>query len=380
MKTILVLSWFYHPFIGGAELFARAIAERLSDRYRFIIVTARMDKQLPSSETDEGTTIFRVGGGRRSDKFTYPLVALKKSLQLESVDLVHNIMVNASAVAAYFYLKLRSKPSLLTLQEGDSEEYVRDYLGPFFPIYPRLHRPFDRIHAISSFLRDEAVRHGADAKSVTVVPNGVDLRAFDREAWPPEEIEDLRRRLDLVGKRIIVSVSRLVSKNAIGDLLRALPVVLEHHPDAALLLVGDGNQRHRLETLASELGVRDRVRFAGSVEHRETAKHLLLSEVFVRPSTSEGLGSAFLEAMACGTPVVGTPVGGIVDFLRDGETGLFCEPRQPASVAAAVDRVLSERATAERLSEQGRELVRRDYDWNKIAEDIATIYEELLAK
>ncbi len=82
MKTILVLSWFYHPFIGGAELFARAISERLSGRYRFIVVTARMDKQLPKSETGNGTTILRLGGGRRSDKFTYPLLALKKALQL----------------------------------------------------------------------------------------------------------------------------------------------------------------------------------------------------------------------------------------------------------------------------------------------------------
>ena len=380
MKTILVLSWFYHPFIGGAELFARAIAERLSGRYRFIVVTARMDRRLPSSESCDGATIFRVGGGRRSDKFTYPLLALKKALQLESVDLVHTIMVNASAVAAYLYLKFRSNPSLLTLQEGDSEEYVRGYLGPFFPIYPRLHRPFDRIHAISSFLRDEAVRHGADDKSISVVPNGVDLRAFDREAYSSEEIIDLRSRLGLVGKRTIVSVSRLVSKNAIDDLLRAMPAILERHPDAALLLVGDGNQRLLLENLASALGVRDQVRFAGSVDHHETAKHLLISEIFVRPSTSEGLGSAFLEAMACGVPVVGTPVGGIPDFLRDGETGLFCEPRQPSSVAAVVDRVLRDRAMAGRLSGQGQDLVRRNYDWNKVAESIATMYEELLAK
>ena len=88
MKTILVLSWFYHPFIGGAEIFVRAVSERLRGRYRFNIVTARINKRLPNTEKADGITIHRVGGGRPSDKFIYPLSALRQALRLESVDLV----------------------------------------------------------------------------------------------------------------------------------------------------------------------------------------------------------------------------------------------------------------------------------------------------
>lgn len=380
MKTVLVLTWFYHPFIGGAELFVRAISERLSRRFRFTIVTAHAEKHLPAREAQDGVTVLRVGTGHSIDKFIYPLAALRGALRLESVDLVHAIMVNASAVAAYAYLKLRSRPSLLTLQEGDSEEYVRDYLGPFFPIYPRLHRPFDRIHAISSFLRDEAVRHGADPATISVVPNGVDTATFDRSAWDTQELCELRRGLDLDGKRIIISVSRLVPKNALDDLVRAMPSILRDHPDAALLLVGDGSELGKLEELTRRLGIENRVRFTGSVEHRDTAKYLLLSDVFVRPSASEGLGSAFLEAMACGVPVVATPVGGIPDFLRDGETGLLCRPHDPESVASAVHRSLADLSLAERLSRNGRELVQQDYDWDKVAARIGDLYEELLAR
>lgn len=380
MKTILVFSWFYHPFIGGAELFVRAIAERLSSRFRFIILTARTSRNLPRKEKLGEGAVLRVGTGHWTDKFIYPVPALMAALHNHSVDLVHPIMVNAASLTAYFYLQLRDKPSLLTLQEGDSEEYVKSYLGPFFAIYPKLHRPFDRIHAISSFLRNQAVGYGADPATISVVPNGVDTDIFTRSAWSSEKIAELRRDLGLEGKRVIISVSRLVAKNAIEDLVRALPSVAASHPDVTLLLVGDGEQRSRLEGLASELGIRERVRFAGAIEHRETAKYILLSEVFVRPSASEGLGSAFLEAMACEVPVVGTPVGGVVDFLREEETGLFCKPHCPESVASAIDRFLDDRALASGCAQKGRELVERSYRWDGVAERIGLIYEELLAK
>jgi phosphatidylinositol alpha-1,6-mannosyltransferase len=173
-------------------------------------------------------------------------------------------------------------------------------------------------------------------------------------------------------------VSRLVPKNALDDLIRAMPAIQESHPNTALLLVGEGGERCRLESMASELGIRENVRFAGSVEHREIARYLQLSDVFVRPSRSEGLGSAFLEAMACGVPVVGTPVGGIVDFLRDGENGLFCEPNRPETIADTVLRLLNDADLAKRLSHTGRRLVERDYTWDRVAERIGGIYEELL--
>jgi glycosyltransferase involved in cell wall biosynthesis len=378
-RTIVVLSWFYLPFIGGAELFVKAVTERLEKRFHFEIITARAKRTLPRIERRNGVTIRRVGTGWWIDKFVYPLPALGSILMHRPVHLVHSVMVNAAAVTAFLYLRLKRRPSLLTLQEGDSEAYVKSWLGPFFPVYPLLHRPFDRIHAISSFLEAQAVGYGADPKKIHIVPNGVDTEIFNPGARASEAAAELRHGLGLDEKRVLISVSRLVPKNGLQDLIRAMPRILRDQPRATLLLVGGGEDRARLETTARELGLGDHIRFIGEVSHEDTAKYLMLADVFVRPSVSEGLGSAFLEAMACGVPVVGTPVGGIVDFLRDGETGLFCRPKEPESVASAVGRLLSDDDLARRLSRNGRLVVEADYRWDTVAERIGAIYDEMLS-
>jgi glycosyltransferase involved in cell wall biosynthesis len=380
VKTVLIFSWFYLPHIGGAELFVREIVSRLAGRYRFVIVTARGDRALPPRETRDGAEIVRVGLGRSMDKLLYPLPAVVRALELDSVSLVHAIMVNASALASYFYLLVRHRPSLLTIQNGDSEEYVRRYLGPAFPIYPRLHRPFDRIHAISRHLRDQAVGYGADPGRISIIPNGVDTTVFSRSAYSREELDGLRSGLGLDGSRIVLSVSRLVLKNGIGELIQAMPAVASEHPDALLLLIGDGEDRAQLERMAKELRVETRVRFLGRMEPTDVARHLCLGEVFVRPSVSEGLGTSFLEALACEVPIVGTPVGGIPEFLTDGKTGLFCEPGNPESIARAVSRLLSDGELAGECATRGKAMVEASYQWDGVVERIAGLYDDLLRR
>ena len=96
----------------------------------------------------------------------------------------------------------------------------------------------------------------------------------------------------------------------------------------------------------------------------------------MRPSRSEGLGNAFLEAMAVGLPVVGTPVGGIVDFLRDGETGALVLPRHPSDLAMRLERLLADPALRQQLAAAGQQLVRERYDWEKLARDMGELLEQ----
>lgn len=378
VKTVLIFSWFYLPYVGGAELFVREIMTRLAGRYRFVVVTVRGDRALPRRETYGEVEILRVGLGAGIDKLLYPLPAVGKALRLDSVDLVHAIMVNASALASVLYRFVRPRPSILTIQNGDSEEYVRDWLGPAFPLYPRLHRPFDRVHVISRHLRDQALSYGTDPSRIRIIPNGVDLAVFSRSVHSEDDVGRLRAGLGLEGKRILLSASRLVLKNGIGDLVQAMPAIAAEHPDGVLLLIGDGEDRGQLERLSTHSGVEDRVRFLGSMDQRDVARHLCLADVFVRPSLSEGLGTAFLEALACEVPIVGTPVGGIPDFLEEGKTGLFCEPGNPESIARAVNRFLSEPELARRCAARGRAMVQKSYQWDAVAERIAGLYQELL--
>ena len=128
--------------------------------------------------------------------------------------------------------------------------------------------------------------------------------------------------------------------------------------------------------LAEQKGLAERVKFLGSKGHDKLPEILQACDIFIRPSLSEGLGNAFLEAIAAGLPIIGTPVGGIPDFLLDGHTGVFCQVRNPESIAQAVMRIQTEPGLRDRLTAQSLVLVRAKYDWDKIAQQM----DELLNK
>jgi len=130
-----------------------------------------------------------------------------------------------------------------------------------------------------------------------------------------------------------------------------------------------------LESLTVELGVSDRIIFAGDIYYEDLPGYLSMADVFARPSYSEGLGNAFLEAMAVGVPIIGTRVGGIVDFLENGVTGLFCEVGDQEDLAKRIKMVLSDVDLRKRLIENGRELVKRRYSWQSISDKFREIYE-----
>ena len=129
--------------------------------------------------------------------------------------------------------------------------------------------------------------------------------------------------------------------------------------------------------LADELGVYEQVRFVGTVSHEDLPGYLAVGEVFARVSRSEGLGTAFLEAMAAGLPVVASPVGGIPDIVHDGLNGLFAEPDDEAGIALCLSRILENPTLAKQFAEHAQETA-ADYSWEHIAERMARVYRGLI--
>jgi len=128
------------------------------------------------------------------------------------------------------------------------------------------------------------------------------------------------------------------------------------------------------------MGIGGRIRFIGHVPHDKLPGFLKKADIFIRPSLSEGLGTSFLEAMAMGLPVIGTRVGGITDFLKDNETGFFCEVRNPSSIARVVREILSRDNIAKvaQITQNARELIQTKYTWSKISEEIEGILDRLI--
>lgn len=195
-----------------------------------------------------------------------------------------------------------------------------------------------------------------------VMPMGVDSQRF---AAGPATSGDPGQTVLFVG--------RLAKKKGVEYLIRAFPEVLARHPDARLVLVGNGPCRAELGALSWQLGLTDRVRFVGAQPPAELPRFYRSSHVFVGPSVvarsgdTESFGLVFAEAMAAGCPVVGTTVGGIPGLVAHGRTGLLVEPESPAALAAAINHMLDSPTKAERMAALARRWVRRRLNWRHVA-------------
>ncbi len=379
-KKVLIFSTAYFPLVGGAEVAIDEITKRLPD-YHFDLITAKIKPGLACQEKYNNVHIYRVGFGKNIDKMLLPFLGLIKAQKLEKknkYDLIWSMMASFGGFLGLFFKYLHpAKPWLLTLQEGDPPEYILKRVGIFRFLFYQIFRRTDYIQAISSFLKNWSEELGAKCPKI-IIPNAVNIKHFSRE-YPKVELDKLRKCLGLEeNDKIIITTSRLSRKNAVDDVIRAMAILKSQgKTNYKFLILGSGNNEEKLKNLANKLGVCDQVIFVGFVKHDEMPKYLKISDIFIRPSLSEGLGNSFLEAMAAGLPVIATPVGGIPDFLFDGKTGLYCEVRNPESIADKISKILSNNKLKEELIKNGSELVKSKYDWDVIARRIKKIFDTI---
>jgi len=367
--------------IGGAEVAVKEITDRLSG-IEFDLICARIKKELPVHEKIGNVEVWRVGGGRgKSDKFLLPWRGFKLAKKLhreKRYDAIWAIMASFGGLAAARFKKhFPEIPYLLTLQEGDTPQHIRSRARWLGSGYDAMFRRADHLTAISEYLKEFARKHQAGA-GIDLIPNGVDMKLFSVKDNEVEELTNLKKELKK-GERdkFIVHTGRLTQKNGLEQIIRALPFLPEQFK---FLVVGGGADLEKLKDLAQELRVGERVIFAGEFPHPQMVKYLKISDVFVRPSLSEGLGNSFLEAMALGVPVIGTRVGGIPDFLRNEETGLFCEIGDPQDLAQKIKKLFSDDDLRQRIVDNGKKLIAEKYDWDQIVKKMKNIFNKLSVK
>lgn len=220
----------------------------------------------------------------------------------------------------------------------------------------------DGVVAVSRFTRAALeTTMGVPAGKIALISNGVDLQRF----VPRPRRADLLARYNLAGRRVLLTVGRLYARKGMDRVIESLPDVRRVLPDISYLLVGDGPYMADLERLATALGVRDAVVFAGSVPDTELIDHYALADGFIMANRempdgdTEGFGLVFLEANACGIPVIAGKAGGSVDAVADGVNGLVVDGNEPPQIAAAILRLFQDDALRQRLIETGRAVAAR---------------------
>ncbi len=229
-----------------------------------------------------------------------------------------------------------------------------------------------RVVVLSTCVRDLVAAAGVDPARIRVLRHSIDARRFGPA--PPDPA--LLRRYGLEGRRVLLTIGRLVERKGVDRVLEALPALAADHPDLAYLVAGSGPHEPALRRRVRELGLEGRVVFAGAVPEEELPRLYNLASVFVMVSryirskaTIEGFGLVYLEAGASALPVVAGGSGGVVDVVRDGENGLLVDPESPADVAGALRFLLGHPEEARRMGARGRELALRPANWEIFALD-----------
>ncbi|MFI8994809.1 glycosyltransferase family 4 protein [Streptomyces sp. NPDC053542] len=216
----------------------------------------------------------------------------------------------------------------------------------------------------------------AAAARMTQLPPGVDEKTFH----PGSGGDEVRARLGLAGRPVVVCVSRLVPRKGQDTLIEAMPRIRTAVPDAALLIVGGGPYEKDLRALAETRGVADDVYFTGAVPWAELPAHYGAGDVFAMPCRTrrggldvEGLGIVYLEASATGLPVVAGDSGGAPDAVLDGETGWVVPGGSPTAAADRIVPLLQDPDLRRRMGERGRAWVEEKWRWDLLAERLRTL-------
>lgn len=213
---------------------------------------------------------------------------------------------------------------------------------------------------------------------VSVLTPGVDIERFR----PDLRTQDIRERFGIGARPLVVCVSRLVTRKGQDVLIRGMRRIRRRVPEAALLIVGAGPAEARLQRMAREAPP-ESVFFAGQVSHEELPRYYAVGDVFAMPCRNrlgglevEGWGIVFVEAAACGRPVIVGDSGGARETLVDGETGFLVDGNDAAEVADAVASLLEDPPMAEQMGKAGRAWVERDHTWAESASMLTRWLEE----
>lgn len=365
----------FPPEVGGIETYATELARRFTRFFDPFLVVAPAKPTSPAVDHRLPYPVHRIAA---SNPFL-GMMALPGMPPL----------LRRSGIRNTFHTQWQTLPAaVFARRQGQADHiyaaaHARELLfnpfgaiplvGQWYEQYKRrLLREVDLFFPVSEYTAALLRDHGVRDEAIRTVINGTDPDRFY-----PASGHEARKRLGITADKVLLTITRLVGRKGVDTTLRAFQQVLRRHPDSCYVVVGDGEMRTELRGLANELGIASSVRFEGRVPHDSLLQYYNACDAFVMPSKTEspdveGFGIVFLEANACGKPVIGTYSGGIPSAVVNEETGILVEERDPEALAGAINRLFGDPELAQTLGKRGRERVEREANWDMAAEKIVT--------
>ena len=378
-KKILLVTNDFGPRAGGIETFVIGLLERIKGHEVTVFTSQQGDTSVYDQQWLDK---FGVRVIRDQSKILLPTWrvtrAAQKIVAAKNIDVV---VFGAAAPLALMSPSLRKSgvKKIIALTHGHEVWWARIF--PFNFAIKRIGKSVDHLTYLGEFTR-QAISKALSRKSATEmvkIAPGIDTAHF----IPQPDAMQKRKELGLQDKKIIISVGRLVHRKGQDNLIQAMPAVLKKIPNAHLLLVGEGPYKKHLEKLVMKSSLEQNVTFAGRIMYDRLPSYLSAADLFAMPSRSrffglevEGLGIVYLEASACGIPVVAGNSGGAPDAVLEGVTGLCVDGTNIEQITAAIVEICSDAERASHMGAAGRNWIVDQWRWDIWSEEFNALLVE----
>jgi phosphatidylinositol alpha-1,6-mannosyltransferase len=364
-SPVLFVTNDFGPRAGGIETFVIGLIERRPFGQTIVYASAQ-----PNSEEYDKAWKSEFGVIVVRDRAKILLPTPRVTRNLVRIIKESDIQVAAFGAAAPLGLlsgsmKRAGVRKTVALTHGHEVWWAKVF--PFKLALRKIGTSVDSLTYLGEFTKQaisQSLAKASAEKMVKIAP-GIDVDHFS-----PQDSTQLRRDLKLVNKRVIVSVGRLVHRKGQDHLIQSMPEILKSVPNAHILMVGQGPYLKHLEKLVKDLNLVDHVSFIGRIQYAQLPQYICAGDIFAMPSRSrffglevEGLGIVYLEASACGLPVIAGSSGGAPDAVLDGVTGLVVDGEDNQEIAAAAIKLLQDVDGSKAIGLAGREWIIENWRW-----------------
>ncbi len=363
MASILLVTNDFGPRAGGIESFVIGLLERIPAGEVIVYTSFQPEHE---SYDQKWFSDYQVRVVRDKSKVLLPTPRVIRNLQkVVRQNSITKVWFGAAAplgVSSRWLRKVGVK-QIVALTHGHEVWWSK--IWPFSWAISEIGKQVDYVTYLGDFTKAALATQIKDSSKLIRVAPGIDTNHFS-----PREVSTLRERYGLANRPTVISVGRLVHRKGQDRLIEAMPKVLESIPDAALVLVGEGPYRKRLDGLVKKYDLSNHVFFIGRINFAELPNYICMGDVFAMPSRSrlfglevEGLGIVYLEASSCGLPVIGGASGGAPDAVLNGETGYVVDGNDLNAISTQIVKLLNDAKLRQNMGERGREWAIESWRW-----------------
>lgn len=382
---VLFFNYEYPPLGGGAGNATKYILEEFSkiEDLELDLITSSIDDSFSQEKIGDKITIYKLPIGKNKSNLHYQsqkeilsyawraFWLARKMVKKNDYDLTHSFFTVPCGAISWWLRVFNGIPFIVSLRGSDVPGY-----SDRFPLLYKMLTPFVRIIWKKSFFTvanssefKKLAKKTNPKQEIKIITNGIDVAEF----YPKTFDEKLEER---DGYFRIICGSRITHRKGIRFIVEALDILEKKGLFVRLDIIGEGNEKAELEEKVSKLGLVDRVRFIGFVEHHKLPDIYTGGNVYVMASLNEGMSNTLLEALASGLPIIATNTGGTFETVKEGKNGFVIKMESAEDIADKVEILLKDYSLEKKMSKESRSLAEK-MSWKNIADEYYALYNEI---